>query len=86
MAHKKSGGVARNGRDSNAKYRGIKRGENSFVKSGTIILKQCGTKIHPGENVGMGRDFTLYALIDGKVHFETKRNRKFVSVYNNTQQ
>ncbi|MFW6119772.1 MAG: 50S ribosomal protein L27 [Petrotogales bacterium] len=86
MAHKKSGGVARNGRDSKPKYRGIKRGENSLVKSGTIILKQCGTKVHPGENVGMGRDFTLYALIDGKVHFETKRNRKFVSVYNETHQ
>ncbi|AKI98120.1 50S ribosomal protein L27 [Kosmotoga pacifica] len=81
MAHKKSGGAARNGRDSNPKYLGIKRGENSLVKAGTIIIRQRGTKIHPGKNVGVGRDFTLYALIDGKVHFETKKNRKYVSVY-----
>ncbi|OAA31844.1 50S ribosomal protein L27 [Kosmotoga arenicorallina S304] len=81
MAHKKSGGAARNGRDSNPKYLGVKRGENSLVKAGTIIIRQRGTKIHPGKNVGMGRDFTLYALIDGKVHFETKNKRKYVSVY-----
>ncbi|HHF08782.1 MAG: 50S ribosomal protein L27 [Thermotogae bacterium] len=81
MAHKKSGGAARNGRDSNPKYLGVKRGENSLVKAGTIIIRQRGTKIHPGKNVGMGRDFTLYALIDGKIHFETKNNRKYVSVY-----
>jgi len=81
MAHKRSSGAGRNGRDSNPKYLGIKRGENAFVRAGTIILRQRGTKIHPGQNVGMGRDFTLYALIDGKVHFETRNNRKYVSVY-----
>lgn len=81
MAHKRSSGAGRNGRDSNPKYLGVKRGENSFVRAGTIIIRQRGTKIHPGHNVGMGRDFTLYALIDGKVHFETRNNRKYVSVY-----
>ena len=69
MAHKKSGGAARNGRDSNPKYLGVKRGENSLVKAGTIIIRQRGTKIHPGKNVGMGRDNTLFALTDGRVQF-----------------
>ncbi|MDK2951006.1 MAG: large subunit ribosomal protein [Kosmotogales bacterium] len=69
-----------NGRDSNPNYLGVKRGENCSVKAGTIILRQRGTKIHPGENVGCGKDFTLYALKDGKVHFSVKRNRKIVSV------
>ena len=69
-----------NGRDSTPKYLGVKRGESSVVRAGTIIIRQIGTRIHPGENVGMGRDFTLYALVDGKVHFVTKRNRKYVTV------
>ncbi len=81
MAHKKSGGAARNGNDSNPKYLGIKRGDSSRVRAGTIILRQRGTRIHPGENVGIGRDHTLYSLVDGVVRFETKRKRKVVSVY-----
>lgn len=78
MARKAAGRT--NGRDSNPKYLGVKRGESSVVRAGTIIIRQRGTRIHPGENVGMGRDFTLYALVDGKVHFVTKRNRKYVTV------
>jgi len=81
VAHKKSGGAARNGNDSNPKYLGIKRGDSSRVRAGTIILRQRGTRIHPGENVGIGRDHTLYSLVDGVVRFETKRKRKVVSVY-----
>ena len=78
MARKAAGRT--NGRDSNPKYLGVKSGENAVVRAGTIIIRQRGTRIHPGDNVGMGRDFTLYALVDGKVHFVTKKNRKYATV------
>ena len=81
MAHKKGGGSSRNGRDSNPKMLGVKRYGGQFVRTGTIILRQRGTKHHPGRNVGLGRDHTLFALTDGKVRFERFRGRKAVSVY-----
>ncbi len=82
MAHKKGVGSSRNGRDSNPQFRGVKKFGSEFVSAGNIIVRQCGTKIHPGENVGLGRDYTLFALIDGKVKFERKdKKRKKVSVY-----
>ncbi|MCD6452692.1 MAG: 50S ribosomal protein L27 [Dehalococcoidales bacterium] len=82
MAHKKGGGSSHNGRDSKAKRLGIKRYAGQQVNAGTILVRQRGTRIHPGNNVGLGRDYTLFALIDGKVSFEpaTKYRRK-VSVY-----
>ncbi|HEW91972.1 MAG TPA: 50S ribosomal protein L27 [Thermotogaceae bacterium] len=80
MAHKKSGGTARNGRDSNPKYLGVKVGDGQIVKAGNILVRQRGTKFWPGDNVGLGRDFTLFALKDGKVKFHIKKNRKYVSV------
>ena len=77
MAHKKGGGSSRNGRDSNAKRLGVKRYAGQSVSAGTILVRQRGTRIHPGNNVGVGRDFTLFALIDGIVKFEpTSRNRR----------
>jgi len=76
---KKSSDV--NKKDSNPKYLGVKASDGKRVKSGTIIVRQRGTKIHPGENVGMGRDFTVFAKIDGVVKFKTVNNRKFVDVY-----
>lgn len=82
MAHKKAGGSSRNGRDSAGQRRGVKRGEGAAVKAGTIIIRQLGTVIHPGQNVGMGRDFTLFALVDGNVKFERLgRDKKRASVY-----
>ena len=82
MAHKKGQGSTRNGRDSNAKRRGVKRFDGQFVRAGNILVRQCGTRIHPGENVGLGRDYTLFALIDGHVKFERHgRDRKRVAVY-----
>lgn len=82
MAHKKGQGSTRNGRDSNAQYRGVKRYDGQFVRAGNILVRQCGTKIHPGENVGLGRDYTLFALTDGYVKFERKgRDKKRVAVY-----
>jgi large subunit ribosomal protein L27 len=82
MAHKKAGGSTRNGRDSNPKYLGVKRYGGQLVNSGEIIVRQRGTKFHPGNNVGCGRDHTLFALVDGHVKFVTKgpHNRKFVTV------
>ena len=81
MAHKKGQGSTRNGRDSNAQYRGIKLYGGQSVKSGSIIVRQCGTKFFPGNNVGMGKDHTLFALIDGEVVFQKKqKNRSYVSV------
>ena len=71
MAHKKAGGSSRNGRDSNAKRLGVKAFGDEFVRAGSIILRQRGTKMHPGENVGMGKDHTLFAKTDGKVNFTT---------------
>jgi large subunit ribosomal protein L27 len=82
MAHKKGVGSSRNGRDSNPKYRGIKKYGGEQVRAGNIIVRQCGTKWHAGRNVGLGRDYTIYALIDGVVKFEHKNNRRYkVSVY-----
>ena len=82
MAHKKAGGSTRNGRDSQGQRRGVKRFGGQIVKAGNILVRQLGTKIHPGTNVGLGRDYTLYATIDGKVTYEDfGRNRKRVSVY-----
>lgn len=82
MAHKKAGGSSKNGRDSNGQRRGIKRFGGQRVKAGNIILRQLGTKIHPGDNVGMGKDYTLFAKIDGVVSFErVGRSRKKASVY-----
>lgn len=82
MAHKKGGGSTRNGRDSQPKMLGVKRFGGQHIKGGTIIVRQRGTRIHAGNNVGCGRDFTLFALIDGIVTFERfGKNRKKVSVY-----
>ncbi len=82
MAHKKGGGSTRNGRDSNSKRLGVKCYDTEFVTAGSIIVRQRGTRIHPGNNVGVGRDHTLFALIDGKVKFEHKtRAKKRASVY-----
>ncbi|MES2614038.1 MAG: 50S ribosomal protein L27 [Bdellovibrionota bacterium] len=82
MASKKAGGSTKNGRDSNPKYRGVKTYGGESVEAGNIIIRQVGTKVHPGSNVGMGRDFTLYAKIKGVVKFEhTSRDRQCVSVY-----
>ncbi|MGC9042487.1 MAG: 50S ribosomal protein L27 [Myxococcota bacterium] len=81
MGRKKAQGAGRNGRDSNPKYRGVKIYDGQFVKAGHILVRQCGTKIHPGHNVGMGRDYTLFALIDGKVKYSIrKKERNYVSV------
>ncbi|MEN3202428.1 MAG: 50S ribosomal protein L27 [Atribacterota bacterium] len=80
MAHKKSGGSARNGRDSNPKYLGVKAYGGQFVRAGSILVRQRGTRIKPGFNVGVGRDYTLFALKDGYVVFETRGDRKRVSV------
>lgn len=79
MAHKKGGGSTRNGRDSNPKYRGLKRAGGQAVKAGNILVRQVGTRFHPGKNVGMGRDYTLYALTDGVMGF-TGTKKKKVSV------
>lgn len=82
MAHKKAGGSSRNGRDSNGQRRGIKRFSGQTVRAGSILIRQLGTKIHPGENVGMGKDYTLFALTDGVVAYERLgKTRKKVSVY-----
>jgi len=82
MAHKKAGGSSRLGRDSQAKRLGVKRFAGQQVNAGTILVRQRGTRIHPGDNVGVGKDYTLYALIDGVVKFEpTSNNRRKVSVY-----
>jgi large subunit ribosomal protein L27 len=72
MAHKKAGGSSRNGRDSQAKRLGVKRFGGELVSAGSIILRQRGTRVHPGDNVGLGRDHTLFAKIEGKVQFGTK--------------
>lgn len=82
MAHKKAGGSSKNGRDSNAQRRGVKIYGGQKVLAGNIIVRQLGTRIHPGENVGMGKDYTLFAKIDGLVAYERLgRSRKKVSVY-----
>jgi large subunit ribosomal protein L27 len=82
MAHKKGGGSTRNGRDSKSKRLGVKRHDGELVSSGSIIVRQRGTKFLPGTNVGLGRDYTLFATVDGYVKFETVRDkRKQISVY-----
>lgn len=80
MAHKKGQGSTRNGRDSNPQYRGVKAFDGQVVPAGSIIVRQVGTKFHPGPNVGMGRDYTLFAKADGRVRFLVRNNRKYVTV------
>ena len=82
MAHKKAGGSSKNGRDSNAQRRGVKKFGGEVVRAGNILVRQLGTKIHAGSNVGLGRDYTLFSLIDGVVTYEKfGRGRKRASVY-----
>ncbi len=83
MAHKKAGGSSRNGRDSESKRLGVKKFGSQIVQAGNILVRQRGTRFHPGVNVGCGKDHTLYAKVDGRVVFETKgpKNRKHVSIY-----
>ena len=82
MAHKKAGGSTRNGRDSNPKYLGVKRYGGQLVNAGEILVRQRGTRFHPGEGVGLGRDHTLFALIEGTVQFIVRgaKNRKFIRI------
>ena len=81
MAHKKGQGSSRNGRDSKPKYRGVKLYGGQIAKPGAIIVRQCGTKFHPGTGVGIGRDFTLFALVEGVVTFEGPKDKRRVAVY-----
>ena len=82
FAHKKGVGSTKNGRDSESKRLGVKKADGAYVTAGNIIVRQIGTAIHPGNNVGMGTDYTLFSLIDGKVKFEHKtKDKKQVSVY-----
>ena len=81
MAHKKGAGSTRNGRDSNSKRLGVKRYGGEYVIPGNIIIRQKGTKFKPGNHVGLGKDYTIYSLIEGQVKFETRHGRKVVSVY-----
>ena len=81
MAHKKGGGSSRNGRDSAGQRLGVKRYGGEKVSAGSIIIRQHGTKFHPGHNVGLGRDYTIYATIEGYVKFESRDGRKLISVY-----
>lgn len=81
MAHKKGGGSTRNGRDSNSQRLGVKRYGGEYVIPGNIIVRQRGTKLKPGNHVGLGKDYTIFSLIEGQVKFETKHGRKVVSVY-----
>lgn len=80
MAHKKGQGSSRNGRDSNPKYRGVKVSDGQYARAGNIIVRQVGTHFHAGEGVGTGRDWTLFALRDGLVHFDRHNNRRRVTV------
>lgn len=82
MAHKKGVGSSRNGRDSNPKYLGVKKYDGEVVRAGNIIVRQRGSHFHTGNNVGLGKDYTIFSLIDGRVKFERKgKNRKKISVY-----
>ncbi|MDP8961376.1 MAG: 50S ribosomal protein L27 [Actinomycetota bacterium] len=83
MAHKKGGGSSHNGRDSNPKYLGVKVYGGELVTTGSVIVRQRGTRIHPGRNVGRGGDDTLFALVDGTVAFHARRNRKYAEVVPN---
>ena len=80
MAHKKGQGSTRNGRDSNPQYRGVKRYDGEVVRGGYIIVRQVGSHFHPGDNVGMGRDFTLFAKVGGTVKFHVRNKRRLISV------
>lgn len=80
MAHKKGGGSSKNGRDSKSKRLGLKHYGGEFVRAGSILIRQRGTKFHPGDNVGRGRDDTLFAKIDGSVVFMTRRGRRMIAV------
>ncbi|TVQ80076.1 MAG: 50S ribosomal protein L27 [Bradymonadales bacterium] len=80
MAHKKAGGSSKNGRDSNPQYRGVKKFGGQPVRAGNILVRQVGSKIHPGQNVGMGRDFTLFALTDGVVHYQRKGRDRMLAL------
>lgn len=80
MAHKKGQGSSRNGRDSRGQRRGVKRFDGQLVSAGSIIVRQVGTTFHPGVNVGVGRDYTLFALVDGKVKFHNSADKKKVSI------
>jgi large subunit ribosomal protein L27 len=83
MAHKKAGGSSRNGRDSNGQRRGVKCYSGENIPAGSIIIRQLGTKVYPGTNVGMGKDYTLFAKVNGVVKFENKGRKKVVSVLAN---
>ncbi len=85
MAHKKGMGSSRNGRDSISKRLGVKIFDGQFAKAGNIIVRQRGTHYHPGYNVGLGKDYTIFSLIDGYVKFEKRKNKIFVSVYPNAE-
>jgi len=85
MARKRGGSGAKNGRDSNPKYLGVKTSDGTRVKAGTIIVRQRGTSVHPGPNVGCGGDYTLFALADGKVSFTQRRGRKLATVVSEAQ-
>lgn len=80
FAHKKGGGSTKNGRDSNSKRLGVKAADGQFVLAGSIIIRQRGTKVYPGANVGLGKDYTLFALADGKVKFHKSGSKKLVSI------
>jgi large subunit ribosomal protein L27 len=80
MAHKKGVGSSKNGRDSNPKFRGIKKFGGEKVIAGNIIVRQVGTVFHPGKNVGLGRDYTIYAMVEGRVQFKERDGRVFISV------
>jgi len=80
VAHKKAGGSSRNGRDSNGQRRGVKRFSGQVVSGGSIIVRQVGSRIYPGENAGMGKDFTIFAKVSGMVQFEDKGAKKFVNI------
>jgi large subunit ribosomal protein L27 len=82
MAHKKGQGSTRNGRDSNPKFRGVKRADGMFVKAGNILVRQTGTKIHAGRSVGMGKDYTLFALETGVVRYQKSKNRTVAVIEN----
>ncbi|MBN8690441.1 MAG: 50S ribosomal protein L27 [Armatimonadetes bacterium] len=81
MAHKKGQGSSKNGRDSNSQRLGVKRYAGEVVKAGTILIRQRGTEFHPGENVGKGKDFTLFALVDGQIKVEGPKDKRRMSVY-----
>jgi len=80
MAHKKGGGSSKNGRDSEAQRLGVKRSDGQYVTAGSIIIRQRGTRVHPGDNVGRGRDDTLFAKTDGRVQFHVRKGRRLASV------